>query len=492
MSPSQNKVAKQSTRFVAGTIWMVAMRWAMRFIGFFSSIILARLLAPEDFGLVAMAMIVVALIDALSDTGVDLAIIRGRESSGELYNAAWTIQVLQGVIISFLILCSISFAVSYFGEENLSFMLSLLAASHFIYGFKNIGTVEFRKELNFAKEFRFLVCVRILSFLVTVSLAFLLRDYRAIVFGLLSKSIFEVLLSYGMHPYRPKFSYHGIKKIWGFSQWLLISSVGGVVSGKTSQLIVGGSLGSASLGFYYLAAEVGSMFVQEIVMPIRRALFPNLSLLQDDERQFVASGLQVLGVVSLLCLPVGVGLSIVAEDVVAILFGQNWLNTVPILRWTALIAAVAGISMSLGLILMVKNRVDLTALKVISEVAVLIPVLIWVGESKNPVDIAMAKLLVSVVFLPLMYWFVSRVLEVPVGQLLSTLWRPLAAVSFMYACDYFVLADLHMNLFFSLVVHALVGAASYLFSLYFLWVMSGCPNSAEKIIFSMVSRITQR
>ncbi|MEZ5481329.1 MAG: oligosaccharide flippase family protein [Porticoccaceae bacterium] len=68
-------------------------------------------------------------------------------------------------------------------------------------------------------------------------------------------------------------------------------SVGGVINGKASQFIVGGSLGTTSLGYYYLAAEVGTMFVQEIVMPIRRALFPNLSLLQDDSQRFAESGI---------------------------------------------------------------------------------------------------------------------------------------------------------------------------------------------------------
>ncbi|MCB1667819.1 MAG: lipopolysaccharide biosynthesis protein [Pseudomonadales bacterium] len=491
MTSPQSDTTAPNTRFVAGTIWMVAMRWAMRFVGFFSSIILARLLAPEDFGLVAMAMMVVALIDTLSSTGVDLALIRERDTERKLYNAAWTIQVIQGAIVAVVMLCAMPFIADYFGESKLYTILTILAGAYFFQGFKNIGIVAFRKELDFAREFRFSLYVKLLSFVVTVAGALLLRDYRAIVLGMVFKSIFELILSYTMHPFRPKFSTDGMKQIWGFSQWLLVSSVGGVINGKASQFIVGGSLGTTSLGYYYLAAEVGTMFVQEIVMPIRRALFPNLSLLQDDSQRFAESGIKILGVVTLLCLPVGVGLSIVAGDIVRVLFGQNWLNTVPILQWTALIGAVAGISMSLSLVLMVRNRVNLTAIKILAETAVLIPVLVWVGKSMDPVDVARAKLLVSVAFLPVMYWLVAYTLECSTARLFSTLWRPLLAAAGMYYLDMLLLTDLQINVFLSLFLHAAAGVFSYVASLYLLWLFSGRPDSSEQIIFSIAAKLVK-
>ena len=492
MTSSTPDSSAPNTRFVAGTIWMVAMRWAMRFVGFFSSIILARLLAPEDFGLVAMAMIVVALVDTLSATGVDLALIRERGNDKTLYNAAWTIQVIQGGIVALVMLAAMPFTADYFGEQKLFVIFSVLACAHFLQGFKNIGIVAFRKELDFAREFRFSLYIKLLSFVVTVSLAFLLRDYRAIIWGMAFKSVIELILSYVMHSYRPVFSTHGMKQIWGFSQWLLLSSAGGVVNGKASQFIVGGSLGATSLGFYYLAAEVGSMFVQEIVMPIRRALFPNLSLLQDDEQQFVSSGIKTLGVVSLLCLPVGAGLSLVAEDVVFLLFGNNWSAAAPILRWTALIGAVGGISMCLGLILMVKNKVNLTAIKILVETAVLIPALVWVGKSMDPVAIARAKLLVSVAFLPVMYWFAAGVLSCGVGRLLSTLWSPLLAVLLMFIVDHVLLSSVAIHVVVDLFIHVITGVFTYTLAVYLLWLIRGRPNSPEKIIIDIAARIIRR
>ena len=492
MTSSTPDSSAPNTRFVAGTIWMVAMRWAMRFVGFFSSIILARLLAPEDFGLVAMAMIVVALVDALSDSGVDLALIRERDSEKKLYNAAWTIQVIQGIFVAAVMLGSIPVAVSYFGEPKLTMIISLLALGHFLYSFKNIGTVQFRKELDFAREFRFLVSVRLLSFISTVGLAFWLRDYRAIVYGMLLKSLYEVALSYLMHSYRPGFTFSGMKQIWGFSQWLLASSVIGVANSKASQFVVGSSLGTTALGFYYMASEVGAMFVQEIVMPMGRGLFPNLSLLQDDKVKFTETCIKMLGVVAMLCLPVGFGLSLVSLELITLFFGQKWAGSAPILEWTALGAAVASISASLNLVLMVKKKLNLTTMKAAIEFCVLIPLLLWVGGWKDPVLVAMAKLSVTVLFFPLTIGFVGYVLQCHWTRLALPLWKPCSAVAVMFVVDHLLLSGIQFHLITNLALHILVGVFSYALSLYLLWLVSGKPESAEKTVFEIAARFLKR
>ncbi|MEZ5481330.1 MAG: hypothetical protein R3E73_03880 [Porticoccaceae bacterium] len=160
---------------------------------------------------------------------------------------------------------------------------------------------------------------------------------------------------------------------------------------------------------------------------------------------------------TLLCLPVGVGLSIVAGDIVRVLFGQNWLNTVPILAVDCAYWCRCGDFMSLSLVLMVRNRVNLTAIKILAETAVLIPVLVWVGKSMDLADVARAKLLVSVAFLPVMYWLVAYTLECSTAGLFSTLWRPLLAAAGMYYLDMLLLTDLQINVFLSLFLHAAAG-----------------------------------
>jgi lipopolysaccharide exporter len=485
------QTGQRKTRFVAGAAWMVAMRWSMRFLGLISSMILARLLAPEDFGLIAMAMILVALLDTLATTGVDLALIRERETDSDLYNAAWTIQVIQAFVVASLILGCMPLAVDYFSEPELSNVFSLLALSNFVAGFRNIGIVAFRKELDFAREFRFALYVKLTGFFSTITLAFLLQDYRALVLGTLVKSCSSVVLSYLLHPYRPRFSLRKINRIWGFSQWLLASSIATTLERKASQFVVADSLGATALGFYHFATEVGSIFVVEFVMPIRRALFPNLSILLDEDT-FISNSIQTVAVSLLVCLPIGLGVSLVADQLIVILFGEKWASAGPILEVTALTGTVMAVGLSLDLILMVKGQLHLMTAKTVLQLVVLIPVLVHFSGEKDPVVIAAATLSVSLLFLPLHYWILVRALGCTMRDLLAPQWRPLLAVALMWSCDRWLLSGLSVNIYLDLLIHAATGALSYVLVLYALWLASGRPDSLEKQVVSVAMRIVKR
>lgn len=483
MSEPESPVAvpeAASTRFVGGTLWMLALRWMVRALGLVSMIILARLLTPDDFGLVAMAMVVYALLDSMATTGVDLALIRDQRGTLELYDAAWTIQVLQGIFIAVMLLACIPFAVSYFEEYRLQGILSILSLSALIQGFRNIGTVAFRKELDFAREFRFVVLQKLGVFVVTVTLALWLEDYRAMVFGMLSQSVIEVLLSYRMHPHRSKISTRGISEIWGFSQWLMISRIGMVLNEKAGQLIVGRAFGSGPLGIYYIGVEMGTIFIYEVVMPMRRALFPNLSRLQ-HQPNFSRQAVNVVGLLVMACIPVGIGLHIVSTPLITLFFGERWLEAAPILSWMAVFGTIAGINLTLDLILLVKNRADFSARKSWMELIILVPALLFASYSGDIEQIAIARVLVSAVFIPVMVYYTASVLDISVGALYEMLWRPVLAACVMVLVDTVLVDPLSLDLPLDLLAKIVVAGAAYVICIVGLWRVTGRSDGPERM-----------
>jgi len=174
-------MSESNQKFVNGALWMVAMRWMMRLFGLVSLIILARILTPTDFGIVALAMLIVGLLEILSWTAIDLALIQRQETTREHYDAAWTLQVLQGLLVAVLLIIFSPYAASFFDEPALTNVIYVLALKFFILGFQNIGVVDFRKDLKFAKEFNFHLYKQAFSFLTVVSLALILENYWALV-----------------------------------------------------------------------------------------------------------------------------------------------------------------------------------------------------------------------------------------------------------------------------------------------------------------------
>src|SRR5947209_11068718 len=109
-----------AAQLLRGSAWMVGMRWALRLIGLLSTAILARLLVPADFGIVAMAAVVAGLLDTAAYAGVDLALIRAEATSRAYHDSAWTIQVIQALIVAALLVVAAPLAASYYAEPRVA------------------------------------------------------------------------------------------------------------------------------------------------------------------------------------------------------------------------------------------------------------------------------------------------------------------------------------------------------------------------------------
>src|SRR6185312_2887630 len=155
MSEVISAAAKSGSHMLRGSAWAVALRWCIRGTGLLSTLILARLLTPADFGIVAMAMLVVGALEILSETGQRLAIIRHPDPTREHYDSAWTISILIGLGLSAGIFAVAPLTVDYFHEPRAVLVIRCLALRALIGGFENIGVVDFRRGLRFQRDFHY-------------------------------------------------------------------------------------------------------------------------------------------------------------------------------------------------------------------------------------------------------------------------------------------------------------------------------------------------
>lgn len=468
---------------------MIGARWAMRLIGLASTIILARLLVPEDFGVVAMALIAVGLLETIAYAGVDLALMRADSDSREHFDTAWTIQIIQGLILGLLLLIIAPLAAGYFREPRVTHIVQFCALRAAIGGFQNIGVVAFRKELDFAKEFRFSLYTKLLNFAFTVAAALLLRNYWALVVGMLSSAIIGVLVSYRMHPYRPRFSLAAFRQIWSFSQWLMISQIGSFLNQKTDAIVVGGLVGTTAMGNYHVANEISTMPTSELVMPMRRAMYPVLAKLGDKPEQFRAGVLSGFSAVAAMCLAMSFGLMSVAPEAVRLILGSKWLEAIPLVQWLALYGGFSSLILVLEVPLWVKGRTRLSATQNWAELAVLIPVL-WIATQRYGIEGAAAtRALTSATMMMLMAYLAVRSDCISYRQLAGALWRPLMAAGTMAACVLSLSFGPAWPLALVLCCKVLIGALLYSLVLMVLWLLAGRPQGFE---MSLVGQVRKR
>ena len=468
----------------SGTLFTVAMRWSDRLIGFASLLILARLLSPDDIGLIAMATLVIGLTDVLLDLGVNVALVRDRDATQAHFNTAWTLRLIQSALVTMLIIGAASWAADYFGDPRITPVLRVLAFSVMLAGLENIGVVALHKNMQFGAEFRFLITRRLFGFLLTLAAAWMLRSYWALVIGTLGSRAFGALLSYRAHPMRPRLDLSQFRAIFAVSQWMLLRGIGEFLHNNLHRILVGRWSSTSTMGAYTLANELSTMPSAELVAPMNRALFPAMADNRDQPESLTRLFLLALQLQTLIALPATVGLALVAGEAVPVLLGSKWQESVPLLQWLAL-AGIAQVLTSSGhYVLIVLGRVGQSVAILWLQVAVF-GAAVWLAL---PLDNAgtVAALRVAVTVLGIAATaalLVAALAPLTLSALSGAIVRPIVATLLMTAA----LIELGNHLPFApatvLIVKVASGVLVYAASVIALWRLAGRPNGAETWLF---------
>jgi O-antigen/teichoic acid export membrane protein len=349
----------------------------------------------------------------------------------------------------------------------------------------NIGIIGFRKELEFHKEFRLQITSRLLGFFITIGAALWLRNYWALVIGIVSGYCVACVLSYAMHPFRPRISLARFRELWSYSQWMLVRSIGHFAEMRADEVIVGGLGSTRQMGLYSVASELGRLPGSEVAAPLNQVLVPGFAKLQHDTRRLAAAYLNVLGTVSVVTLPASIGLALVAKEAVQVLIGQQWMDAVPLLVLLATSSAIrTGESLAASLFLSTGRPRMATVFSWLSA-ALFIGIALPIVGDFGVQGIAAAKALSGAILMVFVYAGVSRVSGLTASDILAQLWRPLAACSLMSLAVASVPPS-NEGVLVDLIVKVAAGAISYSAALLLLWRLAGSPEGAERFFLGAI------
>jgi lipopolysaccharide exporter len=480
----------RSVSTAVGVLIVVGMRWTDRLIGLVSTMVLARLLVPEDFGIIAMASLVIGLIDVLLDMGVNITLIQNKDATQDDYDAAWTLRLLQSALASALIVVAAHPAAAYFHDLRLSSVIQVLAVSVLLAGCENIGIVSFQKKMEFGREFRFFFARRLIGFLITMAAAWYLQSYWALVIGTLAARLAAVVLSYALHPMRPRLSWVRMIPMLTFSSWNLLRGTSCYLAENLHRLLVGRRESTPVMGSYALASDIAAMPSVELLAPLNRVLFPLLVAVKDDPPQLKRVFLLAIAVQALIGVPAGAGLALVAHEAVRALLGERWMAAVPFIQIMGCINIVSALSVSGGYVLLAMGRAKVTALHAWGQVlmfAVLAEALIPTGGA---MAIAGLRLAVATAGLLSFIYLIGR--EQPSWRLLDVLrcvWRPCAAAAVMGLVLLGLPSMAHWPVLLPLLLKSGLGALVYGATVLALWLIGGRPDGAEAYLLGKFKRL---
>ena len=470
----------------------MAWRLGMRVLGLVSTLVLVRLIAPADFGIIALATGFMQTIDGMLTLGTEEAVIRETTPGQAFYDTAFTLNLLRGLSVTILVAALAWPAAGFFADPRLGPVLLFVACLPVLDGFANIGAVDFRRDFAFHKEFAIMVLPKLCGIVAAIGTAAVLHSYVAMLAGMGVNRVLRVVMSYVMHPYRPALSLKAWRGLAGYSAWTWLLSLAILVRDRSDSLLLGRLTNTASVGFYSVGAEIAALPTTELIEPLGRAAFSGFAA---GRQQQVDPGdifLRLTGSAALLTLPAGVGLSLVAAPLVALAFGPGWAQAVPVLRilslsFTVMVFGHLGLHL-LSAYAVLGRLVSLTLVGAGVRVALLALLIPAYGLTGAAAGAAIAVVLEQ----GLTVATALRRFHVGAGMLIRGIGRPVVAAAAMAA----VLAGTGLGWtddagVLSLAAATVTGAAVYAAVLLALWSAAGCPAGAETDLLTLVRRIVR-
>ncbi|MBZ9611729.1 lipopolysaccharide biosynthesis protein [Rheinheimera maricola] len=482
---SQEQHNKAQNKIYSGSVFMLITRLSIKFIGIISTIFLARLLTPEDFGIVAITVAIYAFIELFGALAFGTALIQQKTSTSDDYNSAWTFNVLFGVIAAISLALIAPLVADFYQDQRLQQVLYVMAFVSLLSGFHNISVINFQRNLNFRKELQLQLVPKIISFVITLSLAFVLRNYWALVLGVLSNKLVVVVYSYIMHPYRPKICFKSFNKLFKFSRWLLLNNVVDFINDRVSQLIVGKALSPSSLGFLSLSQEIGQLPTSHMAIPINVATFPVYSKFQDNLVELKKAYLNTVALTASLTIPASIGIAMVAPLLVGVLLGDQWLSMIPLLQLLALANMFFSITSNNSYIYLATGKPQISFVINFFRLAVFFSLFIPLLEYNGLIGIGQARLGSTLLMVLIVQAAVIRFLTLPILPLLSAFIRPVSAGLLMALAVWTVQLTITLPLpILQLLLETLTGVVSYGLVTLVIWHLQGYPEGFEHNIFS--------
>lgn len=360
-------------RLLTGGMWVGLSRLGAATAEFIRSVIFIRFLQPDDFGLMGVVMLVLAGVNVVSETGVNVLIVQRPGDITRYLNTAWTIKFLRGWALALLVFVTAPLVAGFYQNERLIPLLRVISLSFIIGGLDNFGVQLLNRELEFKKPALYGLIVNVLNAVIGLILVLVMRNVWALVMFHLVSSVTTVIMGYRLAPYRPRLAFDATiaKEAFQFGRHIFLSNILIYLVTQGDDAFVGKFLGLTALGYYtraYFLSNTPATYISHLISSVTLAGY---SRLQDDPLRLRSVYMKTLKLVALTTIPLGLGLLLMAEPIVTILFGPRWLPIVPavqVLCLFGMLRAIVGVN---GSLLMAIGRPDMISKIGLIQVVVL-------------------------------------------------------------------------------------------------------------------------
>lgn len=480
----QQVSSKNLGRAIAkGAAWNMAIKLVRRSFGIVSALILARMLTPSDFGVYALAMSVYAFVELMGAFGFGAALIQNQDATDGHYDTAWTLNLLFSLLCAVVLFAVAPFAADILGEPKLTAVLWFTCLLFLMDAVRNIGVVNFQKYMTFDKDFRMQVAAKVAAFSVTVPMAFILKSYWAMLYGLFAAAMVRLVLSYTMTSYRPSFGLPYWREMLGFSFWLQLNNIINYFNRNIENFLISHQLGTAAVGALSMAKEFGRTLM-EVSLPINRAAYPAYARVNKDLPRLREIYYGVVGNLAVMALAVGVGTTSIAHLFVPTLLGDQWLHIIPLIQWLSISSILSLFVLTANQVLIALGKVRWGTMILAIRLALFVIFILALLPLAGLVGVAYAVMATFALVLCISMGTLKRAIQFEFKPFFYLFFKPIVAALVMGAAirltfpEHWSDEGIPMQLL-QLLSAVVLGGSCYILVLLGLWFLESRPEGPE-------------
>ncbi len=468
---------------------MVAARLISRVIDLITMLVLARLLSPADFGLVAIAMTIIFIVEAALELPLSQALVRLPDIKPAYYDTAFTLAILRGLALCAIVCASATPFAAFYREPALFPLICVLSIAPAARGMLNPRMAQFAKDLNFKWEFMFELVSKIIAFAAGAAIAILTHSYWSIAVNTVIAPVLFAGMSYFVKPFRPKLTLSEWRVFSDFLGWMSLAQIIMAITWQSDQLLLGKLTRPSQLGMYTTANNVAGIPLAALFSPLMRPLLSAFAALTNEPARLASSYQNAASAVVTIGLPLLVGESMAAGPIVHLLLGNKWLGAIPMLQWLTLSLIPSLFAMPLAPLAMSLNKTRVFVRRNLFEMSVKLPFVIAGAIMYGFAGVIGARIISETATSIFCMFIIRRLTGIPVLKQLGNCWRGVVAV-----CAMALVLAMYSHwlgdgkdttaLAMELIAKIILGAAAYCGTLAVLWITSGKPSGLEATVMN--------
>ena len=455
---------ENKNKIIFGVFWSYSERFLVQLITVIISIILARILTPEDYGLIAIVTVFITICDAFVTGGFGNALVQKKEAKAIDFNSFCWLSLLISILLYFILYIIAPYIGFFYKKDILVALIRVMGLRIIFSAFNSLQQAYVQRKMLFKRFFFATLGGTIFSAVLSIIAVYLKFGVWALVVQSISNVVINTIILFLINDWKPRFefSYTSIKETWQYSFKIFLSTIIFIFKDNIRQLIIGKQFTSSDLAYYNQGKKFPNLLVSDIVECLGKVLFPVMSKEQENYEKIKKIMQKSIRISSFILNPCIIGFFTLSDTFTKVILTEKWLPCVPFMRIMCLVYITRSMTtiFQKGILAIGNSKINLIH-EIVTSILTIIFLFFAAFKLKNIFFIAWSYVIVMLIGLLIYIYYILRIFKYTIFEIIND-YIPSFLISVLMGIIVYFVGKINFNNFFILCLQIIIGVIVYI------------------------------